>query len=209
MKIKNFTAILKEMDERRDRLAEIFKHSCSVFVFILLGGRALTLHKRGIRAIVFGETDKSDFFFIPIFLIFVYTVLACAFDLPMPAPLVKPFWTSMAGEWVGFTLCMIALVGFFATLKSFGDSFRVGIDEKHPDKLVTSGMFALSRNPIYVSFLLFFSGMFLLYPNIPLICALVFFALAVHRQILREEAFLKVHYGKAYEDYCRRVRRYL
>jgi hypothetical protein len=47
---------------------------------------------------------------------------------------------------------MAALIGFAVTLKSFGDSFRVGIDEKKPDKLVTSGMFAISRNPIYVCF---------------------------------------------------------
>jgi protein-S-isoprenylcysteine O-methyltransferase Ste14 len=33
---------------------------------------------------------------------------------------------------------------------SFGTSFRVGIDVEHPDKLVTTGIFAVSRNPIYV-----------------------------------------------------------
>jgi protein-S-isoprenylcysteine O-methyltransferase Ste14 len=29
-----------------------------------------------------------------------------------------------------------------------------------------------------------------------------------HRQVLREEEYLKRHYGRAYEQYCRRVRRY-
>ena len=177
--------------------------------FILLGGRALMLSKKGIRASVFGETDRSDFFLLPIFLVFAYAVFACAFGLPMPAVLAKPFWTNAAAGWPGFLLCVLALVGFFAALRSFGDSFRVGIDEKNPDKLVTSGMFAVSRNPIYVSFLLFFSGMFLLYPNPVFLCVFVLFVIAIHRQILREEAFLKVHYGKDYAEYCKRVRRYL
>jgi protein-S-isoprenylcysteine O-methyltransferase Ste14 len=30
-----------------------------------------------------------------------------------------------------------------------------------------------------------------------------------HRQVLREEDYLRSHYGAAYEDYCHRVRRYL
>ncbi len=30
-----------------------------------------------------------------------------------------------------------------------------------------------------------------------------------HRQVLREEDYLKQHYGQEYAEYCRRVRRYL
>jgi protein-S-isoprenylcysteine O-methyltransferase Ste14 len=30
-----------------------------------------------------------------------------------------------------------------------------------------------------------------------------------HRQVMREEGYLKVHYGQGYADYCQRVRRYL
>jgi hypothetical protein len=37
-----------------------------------------------------------------------------------------------------------------ASLVSFGKSFRVGIDIDYPDKLVTSGVFAITRNPICV-----------------------------------------------------------
>ncbi len=177
--------------------------------FALLGGRALSLHKRGIRAIVFGETDKSDFLLLPIFLFFVYAVIARTFGLPIPVALAQPFFISAIIGWAGLAVCLAALVGFAVTLKSFGDSFRVGIDEKNPDKLVTSGIFSLSRNPIYVCFLLFFFGMFLVHPNLLLVCVLVLLALAIHRQILREEAFLKVHYGKEYEAYCKRARRYL
>lgn len=177
--------------------------------FGLVIGRTLSLHRRGIRAIVFGKTHKSDFLLLPIFPVFAYAVLAGAFGLPLPRALQAPFWVSGAAAWIGLLLCAAALVVFAATLKVFGDSFRVGIDEQQPDKLVTAGSFAFSRNPIYVCFLLFFSGMFLMYPNLAFVAVLLAFAAAIHRQILREEVFLRAHYGVEYEDYARRVRRYL
>jgi protein-S-isoprenylcysteine O-methyltransferase Ste14 len=180
-----------------------------VLFFGLLGGRAAMLRKKGIRAIVFGDTNRSDFLLIPVFLALAYTILACAFGLPMPYWLIRPFWVSPPIVWLGLLLAAVALSGFALTLQSFGDSFRVGIDEKKPDKLVTTGMFAISRNPIYVCFLLFFLGQFLVNPNAALAIAVLLLSLAIHRQILREEAFLAPHYGEEYASYRKRVRRYL
>ena len=177
--------------------------------FLLLGGRAAMLHKKGIRAIVFAETDRSDLLLVPVFLALAYTILACAFGLPLPRGLIRPFWTNAATGWLGLALAVLALAGFAATLRSFGDSFRVGIDKKKPDRLVTTGMFAVSRNPIYACFLLFFAGQFLVNPNWALAIVIPLLALAIHRQILREEAFLAVHYGADYSAYRKRVRRYL
>jgi protein-S-isoprenylcysteine O-methyltransferase Ste14 len=85
----------------------------------------------------------------------------------------------------------------------------VGIDPDTADKLVTSGIFAVSRNPIYVAFALVLIGQFLIFPNWIL---LVYFGAAVwlfNRQILREEEYLKKHYGAEYAEYCKKVRRYL
>jgi len=171
--------------------------------------RAAVLRRHGVRAMVFGQTDRSDFFLVPIMLIIIYSALANAFGLPMWHVLFQPFWNTPIPGWVGVVLCTISCVGFFLTLSGFGDSFRVGIDERKPGKLVTSGMFAISRNPIYVCFLLFFSGLFFIHHNIIIAAAVVIFAIVIHRQVLREEKFLAQHYGEEYEDYCKKVRRYL
>jgi len=170
--------------------------------------RAAILRRRGIKVIVFGQTDKSDFLLVPMVLAIAYTVLAKVFSLPMWEPLIRPFWGTLIPGWIGLGLCGAAIIGFALTLVSFGDSFRVGIDESKPDKLVTTGMFAISRNPIYVCFLIFFAGLFLIHRNIVIAVAIVLFALAIHRQVLREEKFLKSHYGMEYLDYCKNVRRY-
>jgi len=171
--------------------------------------RAAILRKRGIRVMVFGKTDKSDFLLVILIAAIVYTALANSLGLPMWSVLIRPFWNSQAPGWVGITLCAISVVGFALTIVGFGDSFRVGIDENNPDKLITDGMFAISRNPIYVCFLLFFAGLFLVHCNIVIVTAVILLSLAVHRQVLREERFLSQHYGEEYEEYRRKVRRYL
>lgn len=180
----------------------------ALFVLLVVG-RASMLRARGIRAIVFGATDKSDFLLVPFVALIIYAVLANTFGLPLWKPLVFPFWDIAVPGWFGVGLCSAAVVGMTASLISFGNSFRVGIDEQKPDKLVTTGMFAFSRNPIYMCFDTFFVGQFLIHRNIIIAAAAVGFALMIHRQILREEKFLKSHYGRDYELYCAKVRRYL
>lgn len=175
---------------------------------VFLALKALSLHRKGIRAIVFAETNKSDFLLLVVFLALFYSVLASIFGLPIPEALSQPFWTCSAVGWLGLLFSALALAGFARTLVAFGNSFRIGIDEKKPDELVTDGMFAVSRNPVYVCFLLFFAGLFLTNPNFALAFPLALLALAIHRQILREEAFLEAHYGQEYLDYKKRVRRY-
>jgi len=175
----------------------------------LVAGRAVMLRRRGIKAIVFGATDKSDFLLVPFVLAIIYAVCSGAFGLPMWQPLVTPFWETQVPGVAGIVLCIAAVISIIASLVSFGNSFRVGIDENKPDKLVTSGMFAFSRNPLYVCFDAFLFGQFLVHRNIIIAVAIVGFALAIHRQILREEKFLTSHYGGEYEEYRKKVRRYL
>jgi protein-S-isoprenylcysteine O-methyltransferase Ste14 len=171
--------------------------------------RSAMLRRHGIKVIVFGVTDKTDFFIIPVVLFFVYAMLAGICGWPFPGFLTNMFWKIEFLNIWAIVLCSGSLIWFGITLKIFGKSFRVGIDENTNEKLITSGTFSISRNPIYLAFISFFAGMFWAYPNVisSVFLALVIFA--IHRQILREEKFLKNHYGKEFEDYCDKVRRYI
>ncbi|MCL2687203.1 MAG: isoprenylcysteine carboxylmethyltransferase family protein [Methanobrevibacter sp.] len=171
--------------------------------------RSAILKKKGINAIVFGETDKSDFILVPIILCFFYAILAPIFNLPLPEILKLTFWNIDIVNYLAIILCTITLIWFAITLKVFGDSFRVGIDEDTKDELITTSTFALSRNPIYLAFVIFFFGVFLSYPTIITIIFLIFLTIMIHHQILREEEFLKSHYKSEYEEYCANVRRYI
>jgi protein-S-isoprenylcysteine O-methyltransferase Ste14 len=169
--------------------------------------RVLLLRRAGTRAMHFGSIDRKDFLIPPFALFYFYTVFAGAFGWPLVGG--QRLFQSEGVAWVGLGLCCAGLLVLLASLISFGRSFRVGIDVDRPDKLVTTGVFAWSRNPIYVAFFLVLVGQFLVFPNwVPLVYLFAGTWL-FHRQVLREEEFMRQQYGEEYAAYCRRVRRYV
>jgi|SRR5215831_8478049 len=130
------------------------------------------------------------------------------FDL-FPDP-VKVSWLQTPPMRIaGVTLVTLGLVPFILAFVDFGTSWRIGIDRQTPGALVTGGIFAVTRNPIYVAFLLFLFGLFLINGTWFFLIFALLAVVAIHFQILREEDFLKKHYGESYVDYCRRTARYL
>src|SRR5260370_8207265 len=111
--------------------------------------------------------------------------------------------------WAGVLICLVGLFILFVSLVSFGKSFRVGIDQDNSDKLVTTGIFAFSRNPIYVAFGFVLLGQFLVFSSWILLFYLVAAILLFHRQVSREDRYLRNHYGQQYSEYCDRARRHL
>ena len=182
----------------------------SLTIVLLIGmviTRVLLMRRSGIWAMHFGKIDKKDFLIPPFAFFYFYIVFAAAFGLPTVSQ--QQFFDSEALSWVGVFLCGVGLLLFLLSLVSFGSSFRVGIDADHPDKLIRTGVFALSRNPIYVAFWIIMLGQFLVFTNWLLLVYLGAATWLFHRQVLREEAYLIQHYGKEYSEYRARVRRYV
>jgi protein-S-isoprenylcysteine O-methyltransferase Ste14 len=186
------------------------KYLGALTIILLLGtvlSRVFLLKRLGVTAMKFGDTHKTDFVILPFVFFYFYTIFAAAFDWPTVGR--REFFQSEAVAWIGVLFCLAALLLMAWSLVSFRQSFRIGIDADRPDVLITDGAFAVSRNPIYVAFIMMATGQFLIFPNwIPLIY-LGGAAWLIHRQVLREEEFMRGHYGQAYADYCNRVRRYL
>lgn len=176
-------------------------------MMLLVLARVQLMRRRGIQAMQFGKIDKTDFLIPPFALFYFYLVFAAAFGWPSLTH--QRFFELDAIDWLGAVVCVSGLAVLLWSLVSFGNSFRVGIDQDRPDRLVTTGVFAYSRNPIYVAFALILTGQFLLFPNWVLLVYLLAGVWLFHRQVLREEAFLRGHYGEAYTAYCQRVRRYV
>ena len=186
------------------------RYMAALTIILLIGmvlTRALMLKKAGIQAMNFGKTDKTDFLILPFAFFYFYLIFAAAFDFPTVSR--QEFFSSGTISWIGVVFCFAGLLLFLLSLISFGNSFRVGIDENNPDKLVTTGVFAFSRNPIYVAFGSILLGQFLVFPNWILLAYFGGATWLIHRQVLREEDFLKKHYGNEFLEYCDRVRRYI
>jgi protein-S-isoprenylcysteine O-methyltransferase Ste14 len=169
--------------------------------------RVILMKRKGIEVVKFGKIDKTDFIFPPFALFYFYLIFAEAFHLPTISR--QEYFQSGLISWLGVLFCMAGLGFLLWSIISFGQSFRVGIDQEHPDKLVTRGAFAFSRNPIYVAFATILFAQFLVFPNWILLVYLPAAGWLFHRQILREEDYLKEHYGQEYLEYCNQVRRYL
>ncbi|MBO0751696.1 MAG: isoprenylcysteine carboxylmethyltransferase family protein [Bradyrhizobiaceae bacterium] len=185
------------------------KYIAALTIVVLLAmvlSRVVVLRRQGIRAVRFAETHKSDFLIPPFAVFYLYVIFAAAFGLPSVAR--RAFFASEAVAWFGALLCATALLLVAWSLVSFRRSFRIGIDTERAGGLITEGAFAVSRNPIYVAFIMMATGQFLIFPNLILLIYLVAAAALIHRQVLREEQFLRGHYGQAYAAYCGKVRRY-
>lgn len=144
--------------------------------------------------------------------LWVYEVFAFAWPLPwhvFPDPL---HIVVLGGLPVRLTGCALIAAGnllFAAALLSFGDSWRVGIDQQTPGELVTGGVFSLSRNPIFLFIDAYALGTFLVSGRLLFGLFVLLAVTAIHLQIRREETFLGEHYGDAYRDYRAHTPRYL
>ena len=84
------------------------------------------------------------------------------------------------------------------------------IPRRDPDAMVTEGVFALTRNPIYLGDALVLTGVCLV-SDAPaaLVLVPVFMWIITQRFILDEEARLRRRFGTEFERYAARVRRWL
>ena len=84
------------------------------------------------------------------------------------------------------------------------------IEFKKVNKLVTSGIYKYSRNPMYLGLLLIVISSSILYLNIYSVSTPIFFYYWINRfQIKREEIFLTEKFGKEYLLYMTRTRRWI
>jgi protein-S-isoprenylcysteine O-methyltransferase Ste14 len=186
------------------------QHYLAALTIVMMLGmvvtRVLLMKRKGIEAMNFGRIDKKDFILPPFALFYFYLIFAAAFHLPTPSR--QEFFQSTLISWLGVLFCLAGLLLMLWSIISFGQSFRIGIDQDHPDKLVTRGAFAFSRNPIYVAFAAILFGQFLVFPNWILLIYLMAAGWLFHRQVLREEDVLKKQYDREFQEYCSRVGRY-
>lgn len=76
--------------------------------------------------------------------------------------------------------------------------------------MIESGPYRLSRNPLYLGLLVLHAGLALLAPSFwALVLLPVAALLLLWGAILPEERFLRAKFGATYDDYTRRVRRWV
>jgi protein-S-isoprenylcysteine O-methyltransferase Ste14 len=132
-------------------------------------------------------------------------LIAIALGIVWPLPLMPASMQIMGG---GILIVMAAsLMG--AALSRFKRARTQVATWKPSSALVTTGPYRLTRNPIYVAFLLAFLGLACALDNVWFAVLWPILALVLDLGIVRrEERYLEAKFGEAYRTYCRSVRRW-
>ena len=140
--------------------------------------------------------------------IFIF-LAALAAGLPISAlgPLIAV--DGAIARWIGWALLAASLVWIVAAQARMGASWRIGIDKASAPALVRTGIFGLSRNPIFLGMRFSLLGLFLVLPNAITLSILLVGEVLMQAQVRLEEEHLRAAHGDPYEDYRSRVRRWI
>ncbi|MCG6187173.1 methyltransferase family protein [Maribellus maritimus] len=182
----------------------------------MLAGRILMLKKQGVQvSSKDGKKNKTAMFLFPvfviIFLLWFVEIIKPAFQLSfsiLPEILTNDIFENIFLKISGSVIIIFSLILLAVTLIHFNTSLRFGLDKNNHGKLVTKGVFSISRNPFFLSLDIYFIGITLIFPTMFFVGFALLVLVGIHSFILREEKFMLEVYKEEYEKYIKKVSRY-
>ena len=110
---------------------------------------------------------------------------------------------------IGQILLTLAVAWVLIAQVHMQKSWRIGIDENVKTELIQTGLFKISRNPIFLGMRIVLLGLFLVLPNAATLVILFSGELLIQTQVRLEEEFLTRAHGEAYKAYRKQVRRWI
>jgi protein-S-isoprenylcysteine O-methyltransferase Ste14 len=119
-----------------------------------------------------------------------------------------PFLPVLA--WAGTAVFAFSLWLFRRTHKDLGRNWSVSLDIRETHKLITRGVYAKVRHPMYSAFWLWAIAQALLLPNwVAGFSGIVGFGTLFFGRVFEEERMMEKAFGAEYRDYMRRTWRIL
>ena len=108
-------------------------------------------------------------------------------------------------------VCVVSgLVLIAAAAREFRRARTTIIPHQTPERLITGGIFAWTRNPIYLGDALILTGAILYWAALPALVLVPAFVLWIDRHFIRaEEKRLRRAFGAQFDAYAQKVRRWL
>ena len=192
----------------------IFPFVSFLVLGMMVAERIISLKKKGVP--INSKSSKKRFsknlIYIAYFLIltiFAFELLKPLFQASiLPDILSNPLFNSIYLKNMGVLIISTSLIFMRLVLREFKTSLRFGLNSNNLGKLITAGVFSISRNPFFVSIVIYFTGVALVYPTPIFIIIAVLAIVFIHFSILKEEKFMLKNYGKEYKRYSKKVRRY-
>ena len=181
------------------------------FVFFL---RSYLLWKRtGVNPLTFNKSDDAHgyngkvFTFISLLEFVVVGIYAFKNEWYQ---YLLPFWYLEHDylKYIGWGFLVLSLILVWIAQSQMANSWRIGIDEVNKTEIVTNGLYAISRNPIFLGVMIANVGLLLIIPNAFTLLIVSLSTVSINTQIRLEEDFLKRSHGESYQNYLNRVKRW-
>jgi protein-S-isoprenylcysteine O-methyltransferase Ste14 len=141
-------------------------------------------------------------FYVAIFFISIFTQK----QFPLP----ESFWETNSAFIAGTIFVIFGGVVLLPAFIQFFKTKNTLITIKPANSLQTSGIYAISRNPMYLGLLAVYTGIAFFKGNLWTFLFIPLVILVVTKFIIvKEERYLGRAFGPDYIDYCKRVRRWI
>jgi protein-S-isoprenylcysteine O-methyltransferase Ste14 len=174
----------------------------SVIVANRIGKNPLVLPKDDSAYGLIGFYFKQTMIFMFVYF-FLFSFVPTIYDKFLPILKLD----TLTLKFVGLGLLAFALIWTIIAQGHMKNSWRIGIDTETKTELITTGLFQLSRNPIFFGMIVSLVGLFLTSPNSLTGIFLILGYVLIQIQIRLEEEFLTKQHGQKYADYKQKVRR--
>jgi len=112
---------------------------------------------------------------------------------------------------------LIGILGLISSTFIFISGFNIfksydenPIPTSTTNRIIKTGIFAYTRNPIYLAIVMFFLSMFLVFENVMYFLSSVGLAIWLHNYVIKsEENFLQNKFSDEYDQYMKAVKRWI
>jgi protein-S-isoprenylcysteine O-methyltransferase Ste14 len=112
-------------------------------------------------------------------------------------------------QWIAVLLATLAMTFLVFSLLQMGKYTKMGLPQKDKIILQTTGIYAISRNPMYFGLALLALASLLFVPNPVSLIGGIIGVWVHHSIIIQEENYLKGAFDDKWANYTTRVRRYI
>ena len=111
---------------------------------------------------------------------------------------------------IGILGLIISIFIFFSGFNLFNSYSENPVPNSPSEKLIKTGIFAYTRNPIYLSFVLFHLSMFLVFENVMYLITAIIQGIWIHNKVIKyEEEYLLKKFNEEYRRYMNSVKRWI
>ncbi|MFE7529313.1 methyltransferase family protein [Kitasatospora sp. NPDC057542] len=113
-------------------------------------------------------------------------------------------------RWAGLVIALVGVAATAGAQNAMGASWRVGVQDGERTALVTGGVFALMRNPVFTAMTVTAVGLALMVPTVIAVLTLAALAAAIQLQVrVVEEPYPDRTHGSAYAVYTSKAGRFV